>query len=128
MFGLLTFFPPSCYLYWCLTDSNGDKRLWNANLGKCEFSLAYILLFRMQSSSRELRNPSFSRIPNPNSLVSLSREFTSWIIWGRSGEESAMFFSNAIDLAIILLGHNQYKATEVFFFFFFSCLSRFLIT
>ncbi|KAL8541895.1 hypothetical protein ACS0TY_002951 [Phlomoides rotata] len=93
-------------------DSNGDKRLWNANLGKCEFSLAYILLLRMQSSSRELRNLSFSRLPNPSSLVSLSREFTSWIICGRSGEESSVFFSNAIDLAIILLGHNQYSATE----------------
>lgn len=70
----------------------------------------------MQNSSRELRNLSFSRLPNPSSLVSLSREFTSWIICGRSGEESSVFFSNAIDLAIILLGHNQYNATEVCFF------------
>ncbi|KAI3448399.1 hypothetical protein Pfo_005064 [Paulownia fortunei] len=93
-------------------DSNVDKRLWNGRLGKSEFSLAFILLLSMQSSSRELGNLSFSRLPNPSSLISLSREFTSWIIWGRSGEESSVFFSNSIDLALVLLRHGQYNATE----------------
>ncbi|KAG8364004.1 hypothetical protein BUALT_Bualt19G0081200 [Buddleja alternifolia] len=93
-------------------DSNVDKRLLNGRLGKCEFSLAFILLLSMQSSSRDLSNGSFRRLPNPSRLISLSREFTSWIIWGRSGEESSVFFSHSIDLALILLRHGQYNATE----------------
>lgn len=96
-------------------DGSGDKRLWNGKLGKCEFSLAHILLLSMQSSSIDMGNLFVSQLPNPNSLVSLSRGFISWIIWGRSGEESSVFFSNSIDLALILLRNNQYSATEVSF-------------
>lgn len=70
----------------------------------------------MQGSSRELGNLLFSQLPNPISLVSLTRALISWIIWGRSGEESSVFFSNSTDLALILLSNNQYSATEVYFF------------
>ncbi|KAL0412834.1 UNVERIFIED_CONTAM: Nuclear pore complex protein [Sesamum radiatum] len=93
-------------------DSNEHKRLWTGRLGKCDFSLAFLLLLSMQSSSSELGNVSFSRLLNPSSLIGLSREFTSWIIWGRSGEESSVFFSNSIDLALVLLRHGQFNATE----------------
>ncbi|KAK4406816.1 Nuclear pore complex protein [Sesamum angolense] len=93
-------------------DSNEHKRLWTGRLGKCDFSLAFILLLSMQSSSSELGNASFSRLLNSSSLIGLSREFTSWIIWGRSGEESSVFFSNSIDLALVLLRHGQFNATE----------------
>ncbi|XP_057768055.1 nuclear pore complex protein NUP160 [Salvia miltiorrhiza] len=93
-------------------DCGGDKRLWNGKLGTPEFSLAHILLLSMQGSSRELGNLLFSLLPNPISLVSLSRELISWIIWGRSGEESSVFFSNSTDLALVLLRNNQYTATE----------------
>ncbi|KAK6121287.1 hypothetical protein DH2020_044990 [Rehmannia glutinosa] len=93
-------------------DSSVDRRLWSGKLGKSEFSLAFILLLSMQSSSGELGKLSFSRLPNPSSLINLSREFTSWIIWGRTGEESSVFFSNSIDLALVLLRHGQYNATE----------------
>ncbi|CAA0833564.1 SUPPRESSOR OF AUXIN RESISTANCE1 [Striga hermonthica] len=92
-------------------DSNGDKRLWSERLGKSDFSLAHILLLSMQSSS-DMENLSLSRLPNPSSLINLSREFTSWIIWGRSGEESSAFFSNFVDLAIALLRHGQYNGAE----------------
>ncbi|GER54989.1 suppressor of auxin resistance [Striga asiatica] len=92
-------------------DSNADNRLWSERLGKSDFSLAFILLLSMQSSS-DMENLSLSRLPNPSSLINLSREFTSWIIWGRSGEESSVFFSNSIDLAIVLLRHGQYNAAE----------------
>ncbi|PIN25902.1 Nuclear pore complex, Nup160 component [Handroanthus impetiginosus] len=93
-------------------DGNMNKRLWNAKLGKSEFSLAFILLLSVQSSSGEMGNLSFSRLPNPSSLISLSQEFTSWIIWGRSRKESSVFFSNSVDLALVLLRHGQYNATE----------------
>ncbi|KAL9141071.1 hypothetical protein ABFS82_14G078800 [Erythranthe guttata] len=92
-------------------DNNVDKRFWNVKLGKCDFSLAFILLLSMQSSSVELGNFSVGRLPNPNSLISSSQEFISWITSGRSGEESSVF-SNSIDLALILLRHHQYNATE----------------
>ncbi|KAK4476783.1 hypothetical protein RD792_015943 [Penstemon davidsonii] len=93
-------------------DSNADKRLWNGRLGKCEFPLAFILLWGKQSPSGALGNLSFERLPSPSSLISLSQEFTSWIIWGTSGEESSIFFSHSIGLALILLRHGQYKAAE----------------
>ncbi|EPS67092.1 hypothetical protein M569_07685 [Genlisea aurea] len=92
-------------------DSNPDRRLWISRLGKCDFSLAFILLLSMQNSSSELENLSFSHWPNPNSLVSLSRELTSWIIWGRT-EGSPVFFSNAIHITAILLRHGQLNAAE----------------
>ncbi|KAL3651476.1 hypothetical protein CASFOL_004478 [Castilleja foliolosa] len=92
-------------------DSNPDKRLWNGRLGKTDFSLAYILLLSMQSSSGE-ENFSFVRLSNPRSLIKLSREFISWIIWGRNGEGPSVFFSNSIDLALVLFRHGQYNATE----------------
>ncbi|KAL6531494.1 hypothetical protein OROMI_027857 [Orobanche minor] len=92
-------------------NSNVDKRLWNGRLGKSDFSLAFVLLLSMQSSYGD-ENHSFCRLPHPSSLVNLSREFTSWIIWGRSGEESSVFFRNFIDLALVLLRHGQYNATE----------------
>lgn len=91
-------------------------------LGKCDFSLAFILLLSMQSSSRELGNLSVGRLPNPSSLISLAREFAGWIIWGRSGEESSVFFSNSIDLAVVLIRHGQYNATEVCCFLFSTTL------
>ncbi|XP_073150700.1 nuclear pore complex protein NUP160 isoform X2 [Henckelia pumila] len=93
-------------------DSNADRRLWNGRLGKCEFSLAFILLLSMQSLPGDLKHRSLTRLPNPSNLISLSQEFTSWIIWGRAGEESSEFFSNSIDLALILLRQGQYNATE----------------
>ncbi|KAL1554859.1 nuclear pore complex protein NUP160-like isoform X1 [Salvia divinorum] len=93
-------------------DCSEDKRLWNGKLGNFEFSLAHILLLNIQGSSRELGNLFFSQLPNPISLVSSSRGFISWIIWGKNGEESSVFFSNSTDLALILLRNNQYSATE----------------
>ncbi|XP_047946839.1 nuclear pore complex protein NUP160 isoform X2 [Salvia hispanica] len=93
-------------------DCSGDKRLWNAKLGNFEFSLAHILLLSMQGSSGEFGKLFFSQLPNPISLVTLSRGLISWIIWGRSGKESSVFFSNSTELALILLMNNQYSATE----------------
>ncbi|XP_042002284.1 nuclear pore complex protein NUP160-like isoform X1 [Salvia splendens] len=93
-------------------DCSEDKRLWSRKLGKFEFSLAHILLLDMQGSSRELGNLLSSQLPNPISLVSSSRGLISWIIWGSSGDESSVFFSNSNDLALILLRNNQYSATE----------------
>ncbi|KAG6421147.1 hypothetical protein SASPL_117696 [Salvia splendens] len=93
-------------------DCSGDKRLWNAKLGNFEFSLAHILLLSMQGSSGEFGKLFFSQLPNPITLVTLSRGLISWIIWGRSGEESSVFFSNSTELALILLRNNQYSATE----------------
>ncbi|XP_051132584.1 nuclear pore complex protein NUP160 [Andrographis paniculata] len=92
-------------------DSNVDKRLWNGKLGKCEYPLAYVLLLSMQSSCGQMRTLPANRFQHPSTLISLTREFSSWIIWG-STDDSSVFFSNAIDLALVLLRHGQYNATE----------------
>ncbi|KAL2491059.1 SUPPRESSOR OF AUXIN RESISTANCE1 [Abeliophyllum distichum] len=93
-------------------DGNDDKRSWNERLGKCDFPLAFILLLSMRSSYGDLGHLSFRRLSNPSSLISLSREFASWIIWGRAGEESSVSFSHSIDLAVVLLRHGQFNAAE----------------
>ncbi|CAK9141041.1 unnamed protein product [Ilex paraguariensis] len=102
-------------------DNNIEKRSWNEKLGKCDFTLAFILLLNMRSSSED---QSLACIPDPSSIVRSVRDFTSWIIWGRTGEESSVFFSHSIDLALSLLKHGQYDAVEVCYYalYFLLCL------
>jgi len=88
------------------------KRSWNEKLGKCHFTLAFILLHNIQSSSGDRSNLSSRCLPSSHDISNSMREFTSWIIWGKSGESSA-FLSHSTELAPILLRHGQYDATEV---------------
>ncbi|CAN4108263.1 unnamed protein product [Withania somnifera] len=87
-------------------DGNVDRRSWNEKLGKSDFTLAFILLLGGHSG------PSFGHLPGPSSLSKSVQEFASWIIWGRTGAESSVFFSHSIGLSLLLLRHGQYDAVE----------------
>ncbi|KAL3538416.1 hypothetical protein ACH5RR_001782 [Cinchona calisaya] len=93
-------------------DGSIDRRSLNEKLGKCDFTLAFILLLSLQSSSGDQRHLSSRHLPDCCSIINLVREFTSWIIWGRTGEESSVFFIHSIELAFIFLRHGQYNALE----------------
>ncbi|KAA8545346.1 hypothetical protein F0562_020130 [Nyssa sinensis] len=93
-------------------DGNVNKRSWNEKLGKCDFTLAFILLLNAQSTSEDQSQLSSRHLPDPSSFISSVREFTSWIIWGITGEESSVFFGHSTELALILLRHGQFDAVE----------------
>ncbi|KAK1370532.1 nuclear pore complex protein NUP160 [Heracleum sosnowskyi] len=87
-------------------DSKVEKRSWNEKLGKCDFPLAFILLLNFHGSAEG------SSLPDPSNIISLVRDFTSWIIWGSTEEESSAFFSHSIELALVLLRHGQFDAVQ----------------
>ncbi|KAF7127679.1 hypothetical protein RHSIM_Rhsim11G0112000 [Rhododendron simsii] len=93
-------------------DNSVDKRSWNEKLGKCDFTFGCILLLDAQSSSEDQSHLSVRCLPDPASFIKSMRDFTSWIIWGRTGEENPSFFSHSTELALILLRHGQYDAVE----------------
>lgn len=93
-------------------DSNIGKRSWNEKLGKCHFTLAFILLLNMQSLPGGHTLLSSRCLPNPHDISNSIQDFTSWIIWGKSGGPSS-FLSHSRELALILLRHGQYDAAEV---------------
>ncbi|KAK4566003.1 hypothetical protein RGQ29_002278 [Quercus rubra] len=92
-------------------DSNMGKRSWNEKLGKCHFTLAFILLLNMQSLPGGHTLLSSRCLPNPHDISNSIQDFTSWIIWGKSGEPSS-FLSHSRELALILLRHGQYDAAK----------------
>ncbi|CAL2258440.1 unnamed protein product [Prunus armeniaca] len=92
-------------------DSNMGKRSWNEKLGKCEFTLAFIFLLNIRSSSRDQNRLSSRSIPDMHDIIISMRDFASWIIWGHA-EDCFTFLSRATDLALILLRHGQYDAVE----------------
>ena len=89
-----------------------SKRSWNEKLGKCHFTLAFILLHNIQSSSGDHSKLSSRCLPSSRDVINSMCDLTSWIIWGKSGESSA-FLSHSTELALILLRHGQYDAIEV---------------
>lgn len=90
-------------------DSNTDNRSLKKKLGRCDFTLAFILLSNVENSCIDAQGC----LPNPDNIVSLVTDFTSWVIWGRSGEnESLSFFPHSTELALILFMHGQYTAVE----------------
>ncbi|KAF5731788.1 nuclear pore complex protein [Tripterygium wilfordii] len=93
-------------------DGKTDKRSWSENLGKCDYTLGLVLLLTVQSSSRDPSHLSSRCLPSPQDIVCSVRDFTSWIIWGKTGQESCNFLRRATELALILLRHGQYNAVE----------------
>ncbi|XVF86187.1 hypothetical protein PTKIN_Ptkin18bG0019900 [Pterospermum kingtungense] len=93
-------------------DSKINKRSWREKLGKCDFTLASLLLLNNQSSSGYERHLSFGCLPNPHNVISSVQKFTSWIAWGNTGEVSSSFMRRSTELAIVLLRHGQYDAVE----------------
>ncbi|XP_076919952.1 nuclear pore complex protein NUP160-like [Bidens hawaiensis] len=91
-------------------DNSANRRSWNDKLGKCDFTLAFILLLDQQNTFEEGGVVS-RHLPNPNSLIVPVHNFTSWIVWGRS-DESSSFSTHSIRLALILLKHGQFDAVE----------------
>ncbi|KAG2402562.1 Nuclear pore complex protein [Vigna angularis] len=94
------------------TDSNMGKRLLNVNLGRCDFTLAFIFLLNVGSSSLNHSHFSSDRFSNSQSFINRARDFINWIIWGQAGGSST-FLSRSIDLAFILFKHGQYGPAEV---------------
>lgn len=95
-----------CYISY--SDSNTVRRSWNDKLGNCDFPLALIFLLNPQSS-RYLHS---RHLPNSDEIVTSVRQFSSWIIWGKTGNSSTLF-AHSTELALILLRHGQYDAVEV---------------
>nr|DAD37335.1 TPA_asm: hypothetical protein HUJ06_007976 [Nelumbo nucifera] len=96
-------------------DSNNDNISWNEKLGTCNFTLACILLPDIKCSSDYRDYLSSRSFPSPNNIISALRNISSWIIWGKTGEESSSFFSRSTEIALILLRHGQYEAVENLF-------------
>ncbi|XP_017229286.1 nuclear pore complex protein NUP160 isoform X2 [Daucus carota subsp. sativus] len=93
-------------------DSKVDKRSWNEKLGKCDFPLAFILLLNSHGSAEDRSHLCSTSLPDPSHIISLVRDFTSWIIWGSTEEESSAFFSHSTELALVLLKHGQFDAVQ----------------
>ncbi|KAI3709094.1 hypothetical protein L2E82_38852 [Cichorium intybus] len=93
-------------------DNSIDRRSWNEKLGKCEFTLAFILLLDHQSSFKDQNRVDSKHLPNPTSFISPVRNFISRIVWGRSDDVSSSFSTHSTMLALILLKHGQFDAVE----------------
>ncbi|XP_059648344.1 nuclear pore complex protein NUP160 isoform X2 [Cornus florida] len=93
-------------------DGKADERSWNKMLGKCDFKLAFILLLSARSTPEDQNHLSSRCHPNPSNIILSVKGFTSWLIWGMTGEASSAFFSHSTELALILLRHGQYDAVE----------------
>lgn len=96
------------------TDTNMAKQLWNEKLGRCDFTLSFIFLLNVGSSSMDHGHFSSESFSNMQNFINRMRDFVSWIIWGQAGGSST-FLSRSIDLAFILFKHDQYVAAEVIY-------------
>lgn len=90
------------------------KQLWNEKLGRCDFTLAFVFLLNVGSSSKDSSHFSSDHFSNMQNFISRMRDFISWIIWGQA-RGSSTFLSRSIDLAFILFKHDQYGAAEVIY-------------
>ncbi|XVF26426.1 hypothetical protein REPUB_Repub14bG0015700 [Reevesia pubescens] len=93
-------------------DNKINKRSWREKLGKCDFTLASLLLLNSPSSSGYERRLSLGCLLNPHDVITSVQKFTSWIVWGNTGEVSSSFLRRSTELAIVLLRHGQYDAVE----------------
>ncbi|GAV86384.1 Nup160 domain-containing protein [Cephalotus follicularis] len=93
-------------------DSNIDKRSWNEKLGRCDFTLAFIILLNSHSSSGGPGHLPLKCLPNPQDVISSVRDFISWIIWGKSGDESFASMRRTTELALILFRQGQHDSVE----------------
>ncbi|KAG4176901.1 hypothetical protein ERO13_A11G274000v2 [Gossypium hirsutum] len=93
-------------------DNKINKRSWREKLGKCDFTLASLLLLHNQSSSGYERHLSLGCLLNPHEIITSVQKFASWIVWGNTGEVSSSFLRRSTELAIVLLRNGQYDAVE----------------
>ncbi|XP_043712861.1 nuclear pore complex protein NUP160 isoform X2 [Telopea speciosissima] len=92
--------------------SHNDTNSWNEMLGTCDFTLACILIPNFSSSFEEHGYISSRYFTSPEKIISSMRNFCSWIIWGRTGEQKTSMFSRISELAVVLLRHGQCEAVE----------------
>ncbi|XP_023645299.1 nuclear pore complex protein NUP160 isoform X3 [Capsella rubella] len=92
-------------------DSSIDKRSWNAMLGKCGFSLAFILLFSDRSCIVDDRF-NLGYLPSSQIITSLVQNFISWIRYSKTGEESSSLLRRSTELTLRLIRNGQYDAVE----------------
>ncbi|XP_022928856.1 nuclear pore complex protein NUP160 [Cucurbita moschata] len=92
-------------------DKNGSKEIWKGKLGKCDFTLASLLMLKMNPSTEGPIYLSSKCLLSPQDIVLATHNFTSWVIWG-NGREPSAFLNTSTELALVLLRHGQYDAVE----------------
>ncbi|KAL0706517.1 hypothetical protein Bca4012_072943 [Brassica carinata] len=112
--------PQSSYLYpifltghnrLIIVDSSIDKRSWNTMLGKCGFSLAYILLFSDRSCIVDSRF-NLRYLPSSQIITSLVQNFISWIRYSKTGEDASSLLRRSTELTLRLIRNGQADAVE----------------
>ncbi|GMI73078.1 SUPPRESSOR OF AUXIN RESISTANCE1, NUCLEOPORIN 160, ARABIDOPSIS NUCLEOPORIN 160 [Hibiscus trionum] len=93
-------------------DNKINKRSWREKLGKCDFTLASLLLLNNQSSYGYARHLSLGCLLNPHEIITSVQKFASWIVWGNTGEVSSSFLRRSTEIATTLLRNGQYDAVE----------------
>ncbi|CAF1863807.1 unnamed protein product [Brassica oleracea] len=93
-------------------DSSIDKKSWNKMLGKCGFSLAYILLF--SDHRRCIVDSQFNLryLPDSEITTSLVQNFVSWICYSKTGEDSSSLLRRSSELTLRLIRNGQADAVE----------------
>ncbi|XP_020527451.1 nuclear pore complex protein NUP160 isoform X1 [Amborella trichopoda] len=96
-------------------DNKNVKRSWDGKFGTLDLTLASILLLEYPITSEERVVLLSGSFPEPNSFRNLVRNFSGWIVLGKSRDKSLAFYNHAIPLAGVLLQHGQYAAIEKLF-------------
>ncbi|GAB2284016.1 hypothetical protein Dimus_018499 [Dionaea muscipula] len=92
-------------------DSN-TKPSWIERLGSINFTLDFVLMFDANKSFPGQATQSSSCLPSPQNIISMVKNFTSWMIWGHSEDTFSHVFGHSTELALILLRRSQYDAVE----------------
>ncbi|VVB11793.1 unnamed protein product [Arabis nemorensis] len=92
-------------------DSSIDKRSWNTMLGKCGFSLAFILLFSDRNCIVDSRF-NLRYLPSSQIITSLVQNFISWIRYSKTGEDSSSLLRRSTELTLRLIRNGQSDAVE----------------
>ncbi|PWA68371.1 nucleoporin [Artemisia annua] len=90
-------------------NSSANRRSWNWKLKKCDFPLAFSLMFDHPKSISVVDT---RHLPNPSCLRALQLKFTSWIVWGTDEDGSISLSTRSTILALILLKHGHFDAVE----------------
>lgn len=81
-------------------------------LGKCGFSLAYILLFSDRSCIVDSRF-NLRYLPSSQIITSLVQNFISWIRYSKTGEDASSLLRRSTELTLRLIRNGQADAVEV---------------
>lgn len=81
-------------------------------LGKCGFSLAFILLFSDRSCIVDSRF-NLRYLPSSQIITSLVQNFISWIRYSKTGEDSSSLLRRSTELTLSLIRNGQSDAVEV---------------